>query len=1439
MKKLLFILFLLPLYCFSQSSFTPQFKRNIPDDSLLIYSVPGITGIKALPDTAWVKKHIKFVNPMTAVGDLIVGGTVTGGIAAPTKLAMGHGASGGGGIGNTWLTVNPSGTALEYKTFVGAPGLQGTYTAGSFQLILQDINVTSTNANIVSIIPFTLYSLPIITANRTIDLGTPVNYAGQRVSFLSKNTSGFTWNFVTNIPIDATGANVTGVINNIYYTFYSDGTHWILVGSGGGGGGAGTVTSIATSTGILGGPITTTGTLKLDTTLAQTVLNFFPKGDTRYAKISTTAIQPYDYIVTTDGTNITASPRLGTGLTKYTGTDAYTVIQNAITALSTGNGGSIYLAKGSYSLSNELTITGWNSNSPTSASLTIYGDAQATQINQTTSGKNAFIVKNSASINFHDFYVYTGSAALSGIFLSNGGTSEVSVFGARIDNVFLQSDATGAPAFRAIDFFDLQVDHLYALNSSNDGISLENNSTTTNYGNSQFGLVRASGGSTFAGLRMTSSAVAFKYINLITFGNYQCIGGLYGIYMKGVLSTTFSHIDVEGVKFPVYLDGTANNEVLGNRINGGYILPSGTGNVGITCTQYAGGNTFNVFVDGGSAVIPVSDVLVSGARPSNQYDLTLGTNINAANISIASTQAVVKYRKASDGLTNFTTPINAISNLTSNGLVQTTGGNGALSVVTTTLPSSIVTSSLTTAALAALTATNTTLTFSGSYNGNTARTVGLNLSNANTWAALQTFGANISIGGVTATGATGTGAVAFSASPGFTGTVGLPAVSLTGNIVPLTGNTYSIGTSGSVLSGVWTNTNNVTTENANTIVVGVGTPSGTVTQVTLLGSTSTGALNIVGNPSTASYNFYLPVGAGSSGSLLTSTGGSTPMTWTSLATGMATFFGAPSSANLIAAMTDETGTGSLVFAGSPALTGTPTAPTQTTTDASTAIATDAFVQNNFTANTIYFASGTFTGAGTSSSPFALGQVVGISQLTATGTASSSTYLRGDNTWATVSGGGTGANPTQSVGLSIVNGIATTFMRSDGAPAIDQSIAPTWTGLHTFNKQSIGVTSTDGILLSNTTASTNVLEQWAPALHFAGTYWTGSASAVTDWKIENQSSGTQGLLVFRYQNAGGGYNTAGYFAPGSFNTGGLLNLNQGFFGATSTDVLIIQNTAASSAGTPLQKSGRERFLNSIWNTTATAAANYGHATVELTGVSGTTPTAAMLWSGGLTTTTTPSLSGLMSLDLSGGTLTLLKSGLIANKPGLAQTVVSGIDVLNATLATSGVTNQYAPGVHWGGNVWNTTATAANNTTDWVAYVSTISGTTPSSAWTLLSSLTTGAPSYTPVLTIQNNGNAQLTGSLTIGGSAGPRLFITEGTGAPVGQTTLVAGTKAITVTGATTSSRGFVTLVSSSSGSLTTSYQAVCTSGTLTLRADVAAGTINTADVSTVNYFVVN
>jgi hypothetical protein len=50
------------------------------------------------------------------------------------------------------------------------------------------------------------------------------------------------------------------------------------------------------------------------------------------------------------------------------------------------------------------------------------------------------------------------------------------------------------------------------------------------------------------------------------------------------------------------------------------------------------------------------------------------------------------------------------------------------------------------------------------------------------------------------------------------------------------------------------------------------------------------------------------------------------------------------------------------------------------------------------------------------------------------------------------------NPTALVGLTAINGSASTCMRSDGAPALDQNIAPTWTNTHIFGT-TVRLTST--------------------------------------------------------------------------------------------------------------------------------------------------------------------------------------------------------------------------------------------------------------------------------------------------------------------------------------------------------------------------------------------
>jgi hypothetical protein len=127
----------------------------------------------------------------------------------------------------------------------------------------------------------------------------------------------------------------------------------------------------------------------------------------------------------------------------------------------------------------------------------------------------------------------------------------------------------------------------------------------------------------------------------------------------------------------------------------------------------------------------------------------------------------------------------------------------------------------------------------------------------------------------------------------------------TGNT--LTKATLTAGTGVTITNG--TGTISIAATNNGTVTSVGGT--GTVNGITLTGTvTSTGNLTLGGTLSNVSLTTQvtgtLPVANGGTGI-------------TSLGTGVATFLGTPSSANLAAAVTNETGSGSLVFATSPTL----------------------------------------------------------------------------------------------------------------------------------------------------------------------------------------------------------------------------------------------------------------------------------------------------------------------------------------------------------------------------------------------------------------------------------------------------------------------------------------------------------------------------------------
>jgi len=154
---------------------------------------------------------------------------------------------------------------------------------------------------------------------------------------------------------------------------------------------------------------------------------------------------------------------------------------------------------------------------------------------------------------------------------------------------------------------------------------------------------------------------------------------------------------------------------------------------------------------------------------------------------------------------------------------------------------------------------------------------------------------------------TGSGALVFATSPTLvTPALGTPS---SATLTNATGLPIASGVSG-LGTGV-----------ASALAVAVGSAGAPVVNGGALGTPSSGvATNITGLPLTSGVTGTLPVANGGTGI-------------TSLGTGVATFLGTPSSANLASAVTDETGTGALVFADSPTLVtptlGTPASATLT------------------------------------------------------------------------------------------------------------------------------------------------------------------------------------------------------------------------------------------------------------------------------------------------------------------------------------------------------------------------------------------------------------------------------------------------------------------------------------------------------------------------------
>lgn len=134
-------------------------------------------------------------------------------------------------------------------------------------------------------------------------------------------------------------------------------------------------------------------------------------------------------------------------------------------------------------------------------------------------------------------------------------------------------------------------------------------------------------------------------------------------------------------------------------------------------------------------------------------------------------------------------------------------------------------------------------------------------------------------------------------------------------------------------------------------------------------------------------------------------------------------------------------------------------------------------------------------------------------ITGVGTLNTHTIPGGTGTFALTSNLPVGADPAGSIGLTAVNGVAGTFMRSDGAPALNQGISPTWTGPHTYSPSAnITPLTISGYSLTGSSA--------VPMVSFAGTINTTGSPDIFKFAVTDTARGANTKLFNFYGGAAG-------------------------------------------------------------------------------------------------------------------------------------------------------------------------------------------------------------------------------------------------------------------------------------------------------------------------------
>lgn len=296
------------------------------------------------------------------------------------------------------------------------------------------------------------------------------------------------------------------------------------------------------------------------------------------------------------------------------------------------------------------------------------------------------------------------------------------------------------------------------------------------------------------------------------------------------------------------------------------------------------------------------------------------------------------------------------------------------------------------------------------------------------------------------------------------------------------------------------------------------------------------------------------------------------------------------------------------------------------------------------------------------------------------------------------------NPTALVSTAAVNGVATTAMRSDAAPAIDQGMGPTWTGGHTWN---LGTTSPLAAISLDIAALGAAGTRDSHAIFLRGRSHDGTPHNI-DWQYWVNATSNAGASYFTLEQR---IDAAAYASRLNIYSTGLVEVPSLNIGVTQSDTygIVIANTQPAIAGAANQQwSGPMRWEGQGWESAVGTSmkTEFRQYIAPVQGVAA--PTVYWVMEHSVNDAT---YVEIMRAD-STGYVRITKNALASIDTTLGQSAF-GLQINNDTAATAVTTTQDAPPVVFKLAAWNSSALTSQ---DWrwrmLAKGVTVAGTTTS-------------------------------------------------------------------------------------------------------------------------------